>query len=271
MARDLPDAHTWTIKQLLFESLLDELDTVFSILETPYMPIKGAYLIRSGLANRLSQREMLDIDILVKPRDFPAVADRFARDPRSTPRKNHWPFENSFQFRVGKITGCVEIHHHLNYPERFLLPADELFSRARELSPGKSCMLPCPEDALLILVCHALVHIGFEIKSASIAEIQLISSLEGFSWERFWRQCERTGIADFARFLFSLTSPHFPLLNPRKSVYCAALSRMISPEHYQQMPKLLRRLIIEWPMMRNPVGFLWKRGILKQTTIDLPG
>ena len=78
---NFPVDTTWVFKQFIFEDVLRDLDDHFQHLKIDYMPIKGAYLICSGLAKQIKSRSMNDIDILVRERDFDGlpfpISDRF--------------------------------------------------------------------------------------------------------------------------------------------------------------------------------------------------
>ena len=81
---------TWVFKQFLYEDVLRDLDDHFQRLNIDYMPIKGAYLICAGLAQRIRSRTMVDIDILVREGDFNAVISYFSDQfqmPQSCTRK----------------------------------------------------------------------------------------------------------------------------------------------------------------------------------------
>jgi hypothetical protein len=218
------------------------------------MPIKGAYLITSGLAGRMERRKMLDIDILVLPGDFQKAVEHFSHHPKAKPDQNYWPFEMSFHYDMGHAGVYVEIHHQINYPERFVLPAQDLFARSTHSSGPM--ILPCPEDAMLILLCHALVHIAYEFRGTVFEEISLISEQKGFSWERFWELSEGTGIRRFICMILSwygerlkkgLTVPHLPL-------YSSIAKPLLTSSLYQFMPTIIRKLIFEIPFAAEP----WK-------------
>jgi hypothetical protein len=249
----------WALAQVVFAEALRELEKEFSSLSIRFMPVKGAYLITAGLAGRMAQRKMLDIDLLVLPEDFHKVANHFNHHPKATPKQNYWPFEMSFFYELGKARIFVEIHHQLNYPERFLLPAADMFSRS---TPGKGCMVfPCPEDALLVLVCHALVHISVEIRDTMFEEISLLAGQEGFSWERFWRLAGNTGIRNFIRLLLWRYADETGIkINlPKVSLYSRLIKPLFREGIFERMPVIVRKVLFEVPYIRNPAGLAVKK------------
>lgn len=60
----------WQIRQVVYAAVLEALDALFAELHIAYMPIKGAYLICTHLAEQIPAREMIDIDLLVRPAYF---------------------------------------------------------------------------------------------------------------------------------------------------------------------------------------------------------
>jgi hypothetical protein len=181
----------------------------------------------------------------------------------------------SFFYQLGQARIFIEVHHQLNYPERFLLPAADLFSRSL---PGKGCMvLPCAEDALLVLVCHALVHISVEIRDTMFEEISLLAGQEGFSWERFWRLAEKTGIQRFICLLLSRyadeTGVKIPL--PKSSFYSRLIKPVFGKGVFERIPMIVRKILFEVPYIRDPAGLVIKKSCwlgFKQVSIVLqPG
>jgi len=144
-------------------------------------------------------RKMLDLDLLLLPEDFEKATRHFSHHPHTRPDRNYWPFEMSFTYETAGAAVYVELHRRLNYPQRFLLPAHDLFSRGT--NTGIAQVIPCPEDALLILVCHSLVHIAYEMRGTIFEEVSLISGQTGFSWGRFWELAGSTGIVEYAGML----------------------------------------------------------------------
>jgi hypothetical protein len=246
---------SWALQQLLYSEVLRRLDSHFTDLSIKYMPIKGAYLIASGLAASLPARKMADIDILLLPVNFGAASDYFRHLSCVRVSENYWPSETSFFFRLGQDFAYVELHSQLNFPQRFLLPAADLFARAM---PGDGMrVLPCAEDALLILICHALVHIAVEFRETVFQEITCLCGQKDFSWERFWKLAEGTGVKRFISFILSLyaheTGNH--RISPEvsaASAYSNFSRLLLKPAVYGTMPSLLRKLLLEIPFVRDP-------------------
>jgi hypothetical protein len=217
------------------------------------MPIKGAYLICSGLAEKMPYRTMVDIDILVKKEDFNRVCDYFAKIPQVTFLKYKWYFEKEFAYSIGTMVCYFEIHWLLNYPARFNLPTENLFNRAKLLRGMR--LIPCAEDALIILLCHVLVHIAYEIRATLFEEISLISGQEGFTWDRFWGFAKTTGIVPFFCFILSCYKKEMndnDINFPKLYIYSFTLATIIGMQRLVRLPMLLRRIIMEFPFVKNP-------------------
>jgi hypothetical protein len=244
---------SWKHSQILFHGVLKELETHFSALKVPYMPIKGAYLICCGLAGKMSYRRMDDIDIVVDKNDFEKVCDYLSRLPNVRFLKHRWYFEKEFSYSFGAIGCHLEIHWLLNFPARFDLPVAAVFHRALK-SPESTLLLPCHEDAMLILVCHAFVHIAYELRETVFDEISLIASQEGFSWATFWEYARPTGIFAFIRLLlarYSKEKAHNVRLPPAAG-FSGLLQPFLSKKWYGRMPVYVRKAVLELLFARNP-------------------
>jgi hypothetical protein len=244
----------WVVKQILYRDLLTELDGHFTNMDVRYMPIKGAYLILAGLAERIDAREMLDVDILVDRENFDAVCDYFARCPNTTVEDDPWYFERTVWYHLGSQRLRVEIHYLLNRPERFILPPQELF--ARGLQKGTFLWLPGPEDALAIAVCHALVHIAWSgLREAVFDDVSVLARMPDFAWPRFETIMAQTGIMRFRRFLFLLLERKRGLWLPgleKRIPFWMKLLAGIFMRRYGRMPVWLQRLLFEIPFVRDP-------------------
>jgi len=186
----------WVVRQLVYADALSELDKVFSALGIEYIPLKGAHLICTGLAEKMSTRIMNDIDILVRPADFDKTIQLLANIPDFTKKDpDPWSFEQSFAFHIKGIDIPLEIHKALNRPERFHLPAEDLFRRATSHTLVRKIM--SPEDALAVLICHTLVHLVDGIKEQVFEEIGVLSAASRFTWEQFRSILKTTGIRRF--------------------------------------------------------------------------
>jgi hypothetical protein len=246
----------WVLQQMVFGAALEDLEKEFAALSVRFMPIKGAYLIAAGLAERMRARKMLDLDLLLLPEDFEKATRHFSHHPHTRPDRNYWPFEMSFTYETAGAAVYVELHRRLNYPQRFLLPAHDLFSRGT--NTGIAQVIPCPEDALLILVCHSLVHIAYEMRGTIFEEVSLISGQTGFSWGRFWELAGSTGIVEYAGMLLAryakVCKRDIPL--PKPGLRARVLSPMIRPGVYRRLPVMVRKVMLEMAFVRDRWGLI---------------
>jgi len=249
----------WVFRHFFFAEALDLLHDHFVNLQINYMPIKGAYLIASNCAGKFSDRKMVDIDILVLPKDFSQVIQHFKNVLGVQVKPNYWPFEFSFFFPCKEESVFVEIHSLLNYPERFLLPTEDLFSRS--ISQKPFCLFPCVEDSLIIFLCHQLVHIPFEIRTTVWQETEILSSQEGFSWDKFWELSTHTGVQQFFNMLLLYYAKSKKVSVPlhRPSLYSRLLASIGTRKRFESMPVWLRRLVLEIPFVKNPLLLFLKK------------
>ena len=189
----------WKYNQVIYAELLDELDKHFKAINVCYMPIKGAYLIGSGLAEKMTYRRMDDVDILVKKEDFENVCGFLSFLPQVKFLKHRWYFEKEFAYSMGSFICYLEIHSLLNESSRFDLSTEKLFERALPCEGMR--VVPCFEDAMVILICHLIVHIAHEMRETVFEEISLISKHKDFKWEKFWSIAKTTNILPFFHFI----------------------------------------------------------------------
>jgi hypothetical protein len=244
----------WIHQQLVFGCTLELIDNIFNTGAIGYMPIKGAYLIAAGIAPQLPERKMLDIDILVRPGDFQKTIGLLSVQPHFTPdAPDPWFFERTFLLTDNRDRVFLELHHQINREERFRLPADELFSRGSKQTATR--VLPSPEDALVILLCHTMVHIGKGLQSSTFIEMAAIMSQKGFSWNRFMATLRTTGIEPFGFALLRECSRKMrvPIRVPAKYRWADVLLK-ITPQRDRsgKMRQMLFRGFAEPLFARSP-------------------
>jgi hypothetical protein len=256
---DESDPLSWIAKQMIFSDTLCILEGIFNAHGIKYLPIKGAYLLQSGLALKIKKRKMVDIDILVKREDFTKAAEALLNRAQTVEAKNVWPFERSFFIAVHEFRVCVEIHYQLNYPERFLLDTYDLFKRAT-LKSNAAYQLD-PHDALCVLICHALVHIPFSLAESIPDEIELISRVDGFKWEVFWERMLKTGADGFAVFIMLVydKKTEKKTFIPNRNWYPRMLAQCYINGFYKKLPEFFKRLFFELPFLKDPSGVMVKR------------
>ena len=260
---EITPARKWALTQIWYQDVLNEIDTHFHKSNIEYMPIKGAYLICSGLAEKMSERRISDIDILVQEKDMQKSSDYFASlentELKMYYKDNYRPTETIFYYSLGDVKVLVEIHILLNFPERFVLPTNDLFKRSKT---GNGVLhLPSPEDSLLIFLCHIQSHMPFEFRNTYLEEINLLVSQEGFSWEKFWTLSPSTGIEPFIYFILTLyqNKYHSNINAPKRYLYSDLLVKKFSRQWFDHMPQWARRIFFDLPFVRRPIWLLFHK------------
>jgi len=256
---------TWVFKQFLYEDVLRDLDDHFQRLNIDYMPIKGAYLICAGLAQRIRSRTMVDIDILVREGDFNAVISHFSTIPNAAVLKKSWPlykkgwpFEVAFYYSFRGQTINVDIHKLLNFRQRFLLPPEMLFMRGTKQGHRT---LPCAEDALAICLCHGFSHIGQVFSDALFDDVALLANAS-IDWAKFGEIAVSTGAAAFMYHILrnyekKVKIPPIRVFKKTlKFTYADILFMLAGTHELGFLPAILRRLFVEIPLCRDPVGLI---------------
>jgi hypothetical protein len=272
MLSEVPNTElrNWIFRQLLYSNALDHLDELFQSFRIRYMPIKGACLIRSGLASAIDSRTMVDIDLLVKPCDFETIVRNLSAHPLFEPGPpDPWFFEQPFTFTNGEHTIKLELHYQLNREERFHLPTEELFRRGREQSTV--CFLPSPEDALIIHICHTLVHSGYGLAKTTYEEIGVLCSESGFKWKRFFPILKSTGIEPYGFALLRMyrEKKQIRIPVPSEHKWADLLFRMTPDrQNLRKSNQLLYRGCIEPLFTRHPIRLMagWVVKVLRKKT-----
>lgn len=258
---NITPAKKWAVTQIMYQDILDEIDAHFKILSIDYMPIKGAFLLCSGLADKMKARRISDIDILVHREDMERTSVYFAGlknvELKVYYKNNYRPTETVFYYFNGTVKVLVEIHMLLNFQARFLLPTDELFRRSTTIS-GNRC-LPSPEDSLLIFLCHIQSHMPFEFRNTYLEEIDLLISQEGFDWNAFWALSPSTGIEPFIYFILKLYQKYYQykITYGKRYFYSDLLVTIISLPMVENMPRWVRRTFFDLPFVRRPVWLIF--------------
>ncbi|MBD3321534.1 MAG: hypothetical protein GF350_10615 [Chitinivibrionales bacterium] len=254
--------HIWKLKQVLHAAVLDELEKDFVTAHIRYMPVKGSYLICTGLAEKMQRRTMNDIDILVLPDDFEKAANYFRTLDKTEPRQQEsWPFADAFYYRIGDQKIMIELHCMINFPDRFLLPPELLMKRG--IHTGGMRVHPCPEDALLITICHMLVHAYYIPDNAVYSEMKLIIEQGDFSWNRFWHRSKSTGIAPYIYYVLKLCNRRtgIPVEFSSQYLYADLLLNLPDVRRIGKAVHGVRYVFIGLAFSRNPL-----RVIMRKTT-----
>lgn len=221
-----------------------------------YMPVKGAYLIASGLSRNFVNRKMRDIDILVRKDDFKKVTQYFKSLKEAEFVNSYWEFEQPFIYHLDNQKIYLEIHYLINAPSRFLLSTDDLFDRGIEVN--KFCVFPSPADAMLIHICHQLLHIYKSFDKSFFYEIKVLEKQEGYRWEQFWNYAENTGIKPFIWLMIKMYSNITGLKIPAPDwgTFYTSILFHISFERFSRLNPFSRKLLLEIPFVRNPFWLL---------------
>ncbi len=253
---EITPARQWALKQIIFKDALEEIDGHFKKLQIPYMPVKGAHLICTGMAEKMKERIIRDIDLMVEEEYMREVSDYFVNLENTELKiyhtENYRPTETALIYYFGHAVMHLEIHCQLNIAERFLLPTKVLFDRATAVDTYRR--IPSPEDALLIFLCHLQTHIPFEFRSSTFDEIDLLSSHAHFNWDVFWQHCPATGIESFIYFILRVFSKRRPIpLKPSRHYrYAELLAGRFTVAWYETLQGWARRLLFDLPFVRQP-------------------
>jgi hypothetical protein len=246
---------SWQIRQIVYRDALESLDSIFTSLNIKYMPIKGAYLICSGMAERIKERQMIDLDILVEKDRFKEIIGILEKHPLfKKGKEDPWYFEQPFFFKNGNHSIRIEFHYLLNRPERFHLPNEELFSRSTKQTAVR--YLPSSEDALLIAICHSMIHIAEGLNDSFFQEIKVHLEKKEFEWSKFEKLLYSAGIGPYGKFVFNLYRKKLKRTCPslEKRYWWVDLfnkNTLLSDKTFG-IKQISRRLLFELPFAAKP-------------------
>jgi hypothetical protein len=118
-----------------------------------FIPLKGSAWLLEDEQNCASWRQMIDLDVLVDPRQFDA-APRLLRGMGYTLTSTAKRFEVNFHhapYRHPAMPLTIEVHRHLGW-RHHLLPPEALLNAARSAAPGLS-LAP-----VWMRFFHAIIH-----------------------------------------------------------------------------------------------------------------
>lgn len=248
----------WVLKQLFLKNVLDHLDKTLFLSNCQWMPIKGAYLIMSGLSEKITSRDMSDVDILVRPENFYTVMQIFRQDFRLD---GSAVFDHSAENVFNEFNGVqilLEIHHRLKPDYVFRLPVSELIGRGIPVT--QSMILPCLEDALLIAVLHQLKgHLTHLPSTTLYGDIGAISEAPGFDWTKFWSFARETGVYRSVNMLLAMYNKdcgkNIPIRQRSPHIYF--IEAAIRRKWFYRLPLLCRKLLVAIFFWRNPWAWMW--------------
>jgi hypothetical protein len=207
------------------------------------------------LAGKMDLREMIDLDLLVRPDDFGRTVQSLAAHADFTcGPPDPWSFEQPFVYRHGGHGIRFELHRSLNRPERFTLETDALFARSRAQTAARRIL--SAEDALLVLIGHTLVHLVDGIREQTWEEAALLARCEEFSWDRFGPLLIETGIGRFGRALLSIAAARRGFSLPqrlRAGAVQTALLAIKTPGRGRGAPTWLYRAAVELYFVKHPL------------------
>jgi hypothetical protein len=248
----------WAARQFIALEALDWLHDFFLSVGKRYMLVKGAYLAATGLGDSLSERMMCDVDIVVDESALIPVTDMLFDHLDIIPvrhcKDNYRPYESQCFLNSGNGKILLEIHSHLNFPERFHLPPLDLFHRG--VQSDKFRWLPCNEDALILLLCHLLSNMAFTISPSIHEEISVLINREQFDRQKFWDIARTTGIEAFMHFVLrvhaKIYQKDFICRSNRIHPYADLLALLVgNMTCLNSVPGWIRRMFIEVPMVRG--------------------
>ncbi len=179
----------------------------FNAAGIPLMALKGAAL-HPALYDRPGEREMTDLDVLVKPADIgraQKLLEDLGHDRGEVPfRVDFFPrYYYEIQYQVGSLSPfAIDLHVRPLRPLRFsrVMPGDALWSNAVTVTLGGSTVLvPAPDDMLIHLAAHSAIHGNGHHKWLADIDGWIRVAHEEIDWDRFLDHVESWRLAAAVR------------------------------------------------------------------------
>ena len=138
-----------------------------------FVALKGAAWVIEDEADCAPWRQMIDVDVLVDPRQFDAIPSLLERLGYTVASRSQ-RFKDNFHhppYRHPGIPVTVEVHRHTGWRHRLLSP-ETLFAGARPVAPG--LCLPVPWTRAF----HAIIHWQIQDHGASRGTLPLKELVE---------------------------------------------------------------------------------------------
>jgi hypothetical protein len=195
------------LRNIRIMHLLEWIAGKFNEAGIPIMAFKGAALYLT-LYRRPDDREMTDLDLIVKPDDvdraMKLLEDLGYHRGEAPFREDFFPrYYYEVQYRIGSIRP-VSIDLHVR-PFRVLrfsrfVPDDALWGRAVPVAIGKATVLvPAADDMLIHLAAHSAIHGNDQPKWLVDIDRWIRAHRHEMDWERFLATVESWRLAGAVR------------------------------------------------------------------------
>lgn len=230
------------------------------------LPFKGPVLA-AAVYGDLSLREFVDLDLLVRPREF-GKALALLKSEGYRPQLPHpedgaasrlvADYEVELQADAGPV--AVDLHRAL-VPDPFFLPFDYegLWEQAQPLRlGGAEVWTLCPEDLLSVLCVHETKDCWQKLES--VLAIALLVRRPEFDWGKVIRKAPLRGGErihwvglGLARELLGVSAPEHVLRRMRSDRFAAGLARKIAADFFRprQTEGVIPKLLLFYRMRRG--------------------
>jgi Uncharacterised nucleotidyltransferase len=215
-------------KALLLSRELIRIVDHLSALGVVVMPYKGLALAELLYCD-IALRQTGDIDLLVRPQDFPRVRDA-VRELGYTPHlslsaaEERAYLQSGYEFAFDGVAGPNLLEVQWAIQPRFYaidFDVDGLFQRAATLTvAGHPMQTPSSEDLLLVLSAHAAKHVWGRL--VWLCDIARLMNLPTLDWSRIGSQAKALGIVRIVRVTMLLANRLLSAAIPPAADVCLA-------------------------------------------------
>jgi hypothetical protein len=152
---------------------------------SPLIALKGACLARTCYRD-VSLRPMLDLDVLARESDLPAVREALrCLGYEQSPRAQGIPHTHHEAPYVKRGLLNIELHRSLLcQPDPFCIDPEGLWARAAPAAGTPGLLYLCQEDQLLHVCLHAGYHHQLNIGLYAFIDIAASVRSQGLDWQR---------------------------------------------------------------------------------------
>jgi hypothetical protein len=196
-----------------------------------FVALKGAAWIIEDAAGCAAWRQMVDIDVLVDPRQFDAVPPLLERLGYAVASRSQ-RFKDNYHhppYRHPEIPVTLEVHRHTGWRHRLLAP-ETLFPDASSVAPG--LLLASPWTRAF----HAIIHWQIQDHGASRGTVPLKELIEvarfltrsDVDWALLSAHAGRVGVVEACEMAIASAASLLNAPVPREIVPRAAAQRWIA-------------------------------------------
>lgn len=242
------------VDNLILLKALRDLASALTEEGTGFLLLKGASLL-GFLYPEIQQRPMSDLDILIREKDWPKVAETLGGRGYRLPSEGEERYYQEFWYHQlvetpGSPSCYVEFHWNLESVERSRIDPDELIRDALACEiEGERFLRLCDDHLLLHLAVH-LAHHHCDPSLHWVEDLRRLLALGSLDWDRVKSTARMWGVENCLAYSLAYVEKVFPgtVPEPARRFAFSPLRRSILGGLRTENPVLPHRPLGEGPL-----------------------